>query len=53
MASTRTRALARTWRLGLAGLFVPLHVLGAFGTMNLDTSTDPWCRSSGPPGRWS
>jgi hypothetical protein len=42
MASTRTRVLARTWWLWLAGLFVPLYVLGAFGTMNFDTSTDPW-----------
>jgi hypothetical protein len=42
VASTRTRALARTWWLGLAVLFVPLYVLGAFGVMGLDTSTDPW-----------
>jgi hypothetical protein len=42
MASTRTRALARTWWLVLAALLVPLYVLGAFGIMGLDTSTDPW-----------
>ena len=42
VASTRTRALARTWWLVLAALLVPLDVLGAFGIMGLDTSTDPW-----------
>jgi hypothetical protein len=42
MASPRTRALARTWWLVLAALFVPLYVLGAIGIMGLDTSTDPW-----------
>jgi hypothetical protein len=42
VASTRGRALARTWWLVLAGLFVPLYVLGAFGIMGLDTSTGPW-----------
>jgi hypothetical protein len=41
-ASTRARALARGWWVALAALFVPLYVLGAFGIMNLDTSTDPW-----------
>jgi hypothetical protein len=42
VASTRTRALARTWWLVLAALFVPLYLLGVFGIMGLDTSTDPW-----------
>jgi uncharacterized membrane protein YgdD (TMEM256/DUF423 family) len=42
VASTRTRALARTWWLVLAALLVPLDVLGAFGIMGFDTSTDPW-----------
>jgi hypothetical protein len=53
MASTRTRALARTWWLVLAALFVPLYVLGAFGILGLDTSTIPGGRSCGTPGRWS
>jgi hypothetical protein len=42
VASTRTRALARTWWLVLAGLFIPLYGYGAVGIMNFDTSTDPW-----------
>jgi hypothetical protein len=42
LTSTRTRALARTWWLVLAALFIPLYALGAFGIMGLDTSTDPW-----------
>jgi len=42
VASARARALARGWWLALAALFVPLYVFGAFGIMNLDTSTDPW-----------
>ena len=42
VASTRTRALARTWWLVLAALLVPVYVPGAFGIMGFDTSTDPW-----------
>jgi hypothetical protein len=42
LTSTRTRALARTWWLVLAALFIPLYGYGAFGIMNFDTSTDPW-----------
>jgi hypothetical protein len=42
LGSTRTRAVVRTWWLVLAGLFIPIYALGAFGIMGLDTSTDPW-----------
>jgi hypothetical protein len=42
LSSTRTRALARTWWLVLAALFIPLYGFGAVGIMNFDTSTDSW-----------